>query len=226
MCNSPAVSAGLLSFSDHAVGRRRLYAIINWRTSLVSSFVIRYGACHTGAMTPNDLTAALQQSQRLGFLGDRPIDEVIDHAGGFVEALTDVTGCVVDLGSGGGVPGLVIACARPDLELTLVDRRTKRTDFLDRMIHKYGLRERVHVEATDTGQLINASSSHFDAAVARGFGPPMMTLSTGARLVKVGGIVVISEPPVGDRWDVAGLSELGVERVFTAGGVVVFRRTV
>ena len=38
---------------------------------------------------------------------------------------------MVDLGSGGGVPGLVIARARPDLRLVLVDRRAARTDHLD-----------------------------------------------------------------------------------------------
>lgn len=175
-------------------------------------------------MTPSDLTAALSQSQRLGFLGDRPIAEVIDHAGGFVEALGDVTGRVVDLGSGGGVPGLVIACARPDVQLTLVDRRTKRTDFLDRMVHKYELLERVTVQAIDTERLIDAHGSEFDAAVARGFGPPLTTLSTGTRLVKIGGVVVISEPPAGDRWAAADLDDLGVERVSMSGGVVVFRR--
>lgn len=176
-------------------------------------------------MTPSDLTAALSQSQRLGFLGDRAIDEVIEHARGFLEALEGVTGRVVDLGSGGGVPGLVIAQHRPDLQLTLVDRRTKRTDFLDRMVHKFRLRDSVTVEAIDTEQLIDRRPSVFDGAVARGFGPPLSTLSTGARLVKIGGVVVISEPPEGDRWDPSDLVELGVERVATSGGVVVFRRT-
>ena len=64
-----------------------------------------------------ELAAALAESQRLGMLGDRPVAEVIEHAGAFVLALAEVTGTVVDLGSGGGVPGLVIARARPDLRV-------------------------------------------------------------------------------------------------------------
>ena len=51
----------------------------------------------------------LSESQRLGFLGDRPIDEVVDHARAFVDALEGVTGSVIDLGAGGGLPGFVIA---------------------------------------------------------------------------------------------------------------------
>lgn len=175
-------------------------------------------------MDAADLVAALTSSQRLGFLGDRPIPEVIEHAGGFVSALADVSGRVVDLGSGGGVPGLVVAHERPDLDLTLVDRRTKRTDFLDRMVHKYRLRDRVTVEACDTEELAGRSGGTFDAAVARGFGPPMFTLATGVNLVRSGGLVVISEPPEGDRWDIDETAALGATRRMTAAGVVVFER--
>ena len=75
------------------------------------------------------LLEALGASQRLGFLGDRSIDEVIAHARYFVDALVDVTGSIADIGAGGGVPGLVVAMDRPDLHITMVDRRTKRTTF-------------------------------------------------------------------------------------------------
>ena len=39
---------------------------------------------------------------------------------------------VLDIGSGGGLPGLVIAHDRPDVHVTLIDRREKRTDLLQR----------------------------------------------------------------------------------------------
>ena len=83
----------------------------------------------SGAELEEQLHEALGRAQRLGFLGERPIPEVIAHARGFVSALGEVTGSVIDLGAGGGVPGLVIAVDRPDLAITLLDRRTKRTDF-------------------------------------------------------------------------------------------------
>ncbi len=50
-------------------------------------------------------------------LGAAPVPGVIDHSEAFVAALRGVTGTVVDLGSGGGVPGLVIAWRRPDLRV-------------------------------------------------------------------------------------------------------------
>lgn len=159
------------------------------------------------------LVDALTEAQRLGFLGARPITEVIEHAGAFVEGLSGLSADahVIDLGSGGGVPGLVIASARPDLRVTLLDRRTKRTDFLERVVRRLGWTDRVSVTAADVTTF--HPGSLYDAAVARGFGPPAETLSAATRLVRVGGRVVISEPPAGDRWSADLLARAGVERV-------------
>jgi 16S rRNA (guanine527-N7)-methyltransferase len=152
-----------------------------------------------------DLESVLAESQRLGFLGPRPVTEVIEHARGFVAAIPSFAGSVVDLGSGGGVPGLVIARDRPDLHVTLLDRRTKRTDFLERMVGRLGWHERVTVVAADAARFVAERPHRFDVVVARGFGPPRTTLRYGAALVVTGGVVIISEPPVGDRWDAAWL---------------------
>ena len=159
------------------------------------------------------LVDALSGAQRLGFLGRRPISEVIEHARAFVEALSELPpdARVIDLGSGGGVPGLVIAAERPDLHITLLDRRTKRTDFLERSVIRLGWADRVSVMATDVARL--RPEPLFDAAVARGFGPPVDTLMIAARLVRGGGRVVISEPPTGDRWNSDVLTRAGVERL-------------
>ena len=77
------------------------------------------------------LVDALLDAQRLGFLGSRPIPEVIEHARGFVRALRErehdrAIESVLDLGSGGGVPGLIIAHDLPTARLTMLDRRAKR----------------------------------------------------------------------------------------------------
>jgi 16S rRNA (guanine527-N7)-methyltransferase len=181
-------------------------------------------------MTPIDddaaLAEALASSQRLGMLGRRPVTEVIEHAGGFVRALADVTGTVIDLGTGGGVPGLVIAAARPDLGLVLVDRRATRTDHVQRLVRRLSWTDRVEVRTADTDQL-RAEDRRFDAAVARGFGPPATTLAAAAALVRPGGLVVISEPPPGttSRWDDLDLREYDVAQVPSPSPTVAtFRR--
>jgi 16S rRNA (guanine527-N7)-methyltransferase len=164
------------------------------------------------------LHEALTSSQALGMLGDRPVAEVVDHALAFVAALDGVDGLVLDLGTGGGVPGLVIARARPDLRLTLVDRRAARTDHLRRLVRRLGLAERVDVVTADT----NALGLRGDAAVARGFGPPAVTLAAAVPLVRAGGRIVVSEPPQPDpdRWSAALLADYGVRRLPHADGRV------
>jgi 16S rRNA (guanine527-N7)-methyltransferase len=160
---------------------------------------------------------ALAESQRLGMLGNRPIDDVVEHARAFVDALASSTGRVVDLGAGGGVPGFVLAHDRPDLHLTLVDRRSKRTDFLQRIVSRLGWSGRVDVITGDVEVMVQSVADRaapaFDVAVARGFGPPDVTLEFAARLVRPGGLIVISEPPTGDRWDPDLLAELGISRI-------------
>lgn len=176
------------------------------------------------------LFAVLSESQDLGFLGSRPVAEVVEHARSFVAPLADLAAGsrIIDLGSGGGVPGLVIAHDRPDLDVHLLDRRTKRTDFLERVVLRLGWSDHVRVIARDVEAYIAEAPPAFAAAVARGFGPPDVTVRTATRLVGHGGLIVISEPPTGDRWAPALLERIGVERVEAPEGngspVVVFRR--
>ena len=162
------------------------------------------------------LVDALLDAQRLGFLGSRPIPEVIEHARGFVRALRArendrVIESILDLGSGGGVPGLIIAHDLPAVHLTLLDRRAKRTDALERLVRRLGWQDRITVACTDVTTFV--PDDPFDAVVARGFGPPEFTLTQAARLVRAGGPIVISEPPGVDRWDDQLLAELGLRRV-------------
>jgi 16S rRNA (guanine527-N7)-methyltransferase len=161
-------------------------------------------------------------------LGDRPIPEVIEHARLFVGALTEVRGSVIDLGSGGGVPGLVIAFDRPDLRLTLVDRRRKRADLLERIVRRLGWSDAVEVVADDADDVVARRPASFDAATARGFGPPDETVRVAADLVVRGGIIVVSEPPGGPgqvrRWPTRLLEDLGLDRVPSDHRVAVFRR--
>lgn len=159
------------------------------------------------------LVEVLARAQRLGTLGDRPIDEVIDHARQFVTGLAEVTGRVLDMGTGAGVPGLVIAMDRPDLQLVLVDRRATRMDELSRAVISLGLTDRVMVMTADVDALARDESfaGQFDAVVSRGFGPPEVTLRAARPFLKNGGRFVVSEPPSHDpqRWPESVLQELG-----------------
>ncbi len=174
------------------------------------------------------LLETLRTAQRFGFFGGRPIAEAAEHSMEFVRALEDLSlpARLIDLGSGGGLPGLVIANAMPELSVVLLDRRQKRTDFLELAVAKLGLR-RTQVRFADVVSVVreveSGATAPFDAVTGRGFGPPEFTLRTALSLLSDDGRVVISEPPEGDRWSPTLLSELGV-RSESRGAVRVFRR--
>lgn len=150
------------------------------------------------------MTDILESAQRVGTLGDRPIPEVIDHARQFVDALADITGRVIDIGTGAGVPGLVIADDRPDLEVVLADRRATRMDALRLGVAALGWADRVKVITTDIDDLGRdpEHGAQYDAVVCRGFGPPESTAPLARPLLKNGGSLIVSEPPSPDpsRW--------------------------
>jgi 16S rRNA (guanine527-N7)-methyltransferase len=119
---------------------------------------------------------------------------------------------VIDLGSGGGVPGLVIAVARPDLHVRLLDRSTRRIDGLQRMIARLELDSRVEAICTDVAMY--ECTEPADAVVARSLAPPAETLRHARRLVdEARGRIVISDPPTGERWPASLLDSLRVRRV-------------
>jgi 16S rRNA (guanine527-N7)-methyltransferase len=74
----------------------------------------------------------------------------------------------IDLGSGAGFPGLVVALMCPGLHVTLVESRRKRIDFLSFMADSLGLAERVTV-AGQRLELIEPSPQ--DVISARAFAP-------------------------------------------------------
>jgi 16S rRNA (guanine527-N7)-methyltransferase len=52
---------------------------------------------------------------------------------------------VVDVGSGAGLPGIVLAVARPDITVTLIEPLARRTAFLDEAVDRLGLTDQVTV---------------------------------------------------------------------------------
>lgn len=171
-----------------------------------------------------NLLDALGEAQRIGMLGATPLDQVIERSLAFVAALPETVGSVVDLGSGGGDPGLVIAVADPTLQVTLVDRRQKRCDLLTRLVGRLGVESSTEVVTADVADLPRLfPGRRWDAATSRGFGPPDYTAQHAAPLLGPGGLLVVSEPPgsQGERWK--GIVDFTVEGV--VGGVVVLVRT-
>jgi 16S rRNA (guanine527-N7)-methyltransferase len=74
---------------------------------------------------------------------------------------------VLDIGSGGGVPGIVMAIARPDLRVTLVESVQKKARVLQSMVDELGLS--IEVFAVRVEELLELRT--FDTLVARAVAP-------------------------------------------------------
>lgn len=163
----------------------------------------------------------LLRAQEIGFIGPKPIESVYEHALGFADCIDELlrTGALpssffaADLGSGAGVPGLFLASWFPDSHFLLIDSMIKRYLFLREMVSFLGLEERATVfggRSEDCANLPMYRSSA-DLVTARGFASPAATAENASGLLKIGGVLLVSEPPdsTGGRWPEAGLDLLG-----------------
>lgn len=160
-----------------------------------------------------DLRAVLAEAQDLGWIGSAPLDQAIAHATGFADGVPSAPARFADLGTGGGVPGLVLALRWPSAEVVLVEGSTRRAAFLTAAVARLGLDGRCRVVA-ERAELVGRRAGlrgACDVVTARGFAPPPVTAECAAPLLRVGGLLVVSEPPTGeDRWPAAGVAPLGL----------------
>lgn len=95
---------------------------------------------------------------------------------------------VIDIGTGGGFPGIPLKIAFPHLKITLMDSLNKRVDFLKEVIEKLGLREieAVHGRAEDYAKP-DLLREQFDLCVSRAVANLSVLSEYCLPYVKVGG---------------------------------------
>lgn len=95
---------------------------------------------------------------------------------------------VLDIGSGGGFPGLVIALAFPSSEVTVLDATAKKFIFLKEVAKELGLSNVKFVNARIEDRKVPEES--FDIVISRGFAALPIFLECAAPFTKVGGYVL------------------------------------
>lgn len=115
---------------------------------------------------------------------------------------------VIDVGSGGGLPGLPLACCMPGAEVTLLDATAKKCRFLEHAARELSLanvrvlHDRAEHAARDRGAKIDegglsrregALRDAFDAAVARAVGRMATLLELTSPFVRPGGLCVLTK---------------------------------
>lgn len=142
------------------------------------------------------LDAAWLPARTAGVLGSATTEELRAHAAGYLPAACRVDDSFLglDLGTGAGVPGVVLAALRPASQWVLVDANERRCEYALAAVRSLGMQGRVevvHARAEDVAH-DPAHRSRYDLVVARLFGPPADLAECALPLTTPGGRLVVS----------------------------------
>jgi 16S rRNA (guanine527-N7)-methyltransferase len=130
-----------------------------------------------------------ERATEIGLISSSDADRVYDrHVLDCLRAaplLVDADRALIDIGSGAGLPGLVLACARPDLGVTLVDSRRRAGAFLELAVDTLGL-SRVDVRVQRVQEVV----ARADVATARAFGPLERSWAAAYPVLRPGGRMI------------------------------------
>jgi 16S rRNA (guanine527-N7)-methyltransferase len=192
-------------------------------------------APHEVALLPEEVADALEilflEARSLGFLGPGPVQDQIGRSMAFFISLPVAPCLAIDLGSGGGLPALVLALAWPASRWLLVESNRKRASWLGLATARIDVAGRCEV-VCERAEVLGrgAARQSADLVTARSFAPPGPTAECAAPLLRVGGTLLVAEPPVtsgtgpwpegaegawpeggeGRRWPAAKLAQLGL----------------
>ena len=125
-----------------------------------------------------------------GFLGPREVDRIWDrHIANcaVVEELIPINSKVFDIGSGAGLPGLVLAIVRPDITIGLIEPLMRRSEFLKEVVADLGITEQVSVMRGRAEELKGHTAP---VVTARAVAPLGKLLTWSLPLTTKGGVIL------------------------------------
>ena len=109
---------------------------------------------------------------------------------------------------------MALAATWPASRWLLLEANARRGAFLEQVIGDLELEGRVSVvvDRAERAARDTAWRGSFDVVVARSFGPPAVTAECAAGFLRLGGQLIVSEPPadVDNRWPEGPLALLGL----------------
>ena len=133
-----------------------------------------------------------------------------------VDVVSRFDGSVVDVGSGGGVPGIPLAASLPDREVTLLEANARKCDFL-RMWAPPNAR-------VVQGRAEEQELDVYGAAVAKALAPPEVAAEWCLPLVRPGGAAILWVGSSADASRVARVAEQLAAELEEEDGFFVLRK--
>ncbi|MGD0045143.1 MAG: RsmG family class I SAM-dependent methyltransferase, partial [Isosphaeraceae bacterium] len=142
------------------------------------------------------LEELLSEARDLGFLGPGPVAAQIDRSLAFARMVTAVPQFAIDLGSGGGLPGLVLALEWSSTRWTFIESNQRKAAWLERAVARSGTTKRVEVSCERAENLARSNlRASSDLVTARSFAAPAPTAECAAPFLKLGAPLLVAEPP-------------------------------
>jgi len=136
-----------------------------------------------------------------------------------VELVRRFEGPIVDVGSGGGAPGIPLAVELPERQVTLLESSRRKCDFLERWA-----RELPNVQVV-CGRAEEQPVDAWGVAVAKALAPPPVAAEWCLPLVAPGGAAILFAGPKADVERVARVAQqLGGELAESPPGLLVVRK--
>jgi 16S rRNA (guanine527-N7)-methyltransferase len=159
-----------------------------------------------------------------GMTGLRSADDarrvLLDDALRALSLLDANPGPVVDVGSGGGSPGVPLAAARPERSITLLESERRKCEFLRKFT------EELPNLAVVWGRAEEQPVDTFGVALAKALATPPVAAELCVPLVRVGGIAVLWTGATADEHAVARVvAQLGGHVEEAGEGLLVIRKT-
>ena len=145
---------------------------------------------------------------------------LLDDALAGLELVRRLEGPIVDVGSGGGTPGIPLAASLPDREVTVLEAERRKTEFLERWTAELPNLRVVW------GRAEEQPTEAFGVAVAKALAHPPVAAEWCLPLVAEGGAVVLWVGPSADLAAVAAVAgRIAGELEESPPGFVVIRKT-
>lgn len=105
----------------------------------------------------------------------------------------------LDIGSGAGFPGIVLAIVFPSIRITLLESKLKAVRFLETLLQKFSI-QNVIVEQNRAEALVHDSAwvNRFDSVTGRAVAPLARFIPWSAPFVKLRGKLVVQK---GKKWE-------------------------
>jgi 16S rRNA (guanine527-N7)-methyltransferase len=165
------------------------------------------------------LKAVVETPGLTALSGDDARRVLLDDALRGVKLVSRFEGPIVDVGSGGGTPGIPLAVALPEREVTLLEAERRKADFLERWA------ERLPNVRVVWGRAEEQEVDRFGVAVAKALAPPVVAAEWCLPLVAPGGAAVLWVGPTVESNRLAVVAaRLAAESVAAPPGFVLMRK--